>query len=95
MKLEDLLEALPSKEELANAIGLQTKSTSRVASTLGVFGVFGTGIMLGAGLALLFAPKAGQQIRHDLAEKASELGEHLRAQTTHATAPSTAAAPRT
>jgi hypothetical protein len=33
---------------------------------------------LGAGLGLLFAPKAGHEIRHDIAEKVGEIGEHLR-----------------
>jgi gas vesicle protein len=30
-------------------------------------------------LALLFAPKAGHESRHDIAEKVGEVGEHLRA----------------
>jgi gas vesicle protein len=36
-------------------------------------------MILGAGLALLFAPKAGHEIRHDIAEKVGEIDEHLRA----------------
>jgi len=36
-------------------------------------------VILGAGLALLFAPKAGHEM-HDIAENVSEIGEHLRAQ---------------
>jgi hypothetical protein len=47
----------------------------------------GTGTILGAGLALLFAPKAGHEIRHDIAEKVGEIGEHLRAQAPPPTAP--------
>jgi gas vesicle protein len=35
-------------------------------------------MILGAGLALLFAPKAGREIRHDIAEKVGEIGEDLR-----------------
>jgi gas vesicle protein len=47
---------------------------------LTAFAIFGTGMILGAGLALLFAPKAGHEMRHDIAEKVGEMGEHLRAQ---------------
>jgi gas vesicle protein len=36
-------------------------------------------VILGAGLALLFAPKAGHEMRPDIAEKVGEIGEHLRA----------------
>ncbi len=34
-----------------------------------------TGLTLGAGLALLYAPKPGSQIRRDLADGASDLGQ--------------------
>ena len=44
-------------------------------------------MILGAGLALLFAPKAGQEIRHDIAEKVGEIGDHLRAQAPQPAAP--------
>ncbi len=79
MKLEDILQALPSKEELASAVGLQAR-TSATGEVLPALAIFGTGIILGAGLALLFAPKAGREMRQDIAEKVGELGEHLGAQ---------------
>lgn len=77
MKIEDIFQALPSKEDIASAVGLQARS-SVPGDLLTAFGIFGTGMVLGAGLALLFAPKAGHEIRHDIAEKVSEMGEHLR-----------------
>jgi len=79
MKLEDLVQALPSKEDLASAIGLETRNATGM-DTFTAFGVFGAGIILGAGLALLFAPKAGHEIRQDIAERVGEMSEHLRAQ---------------
>ena len=78
MKIEDILQALPSKEDIASAIGLEARA-STTGDMLTAFGIFGTGMVLGAGLALLFAPKAGHEIRHDIAEKVGEIGEHLRA----------------
>lgn len=79
MKIEDILQALPSKEDVASAIGLEARS-SPTGDVLTAFAIFGTGMILGAGLALLFAPKAGHQIRHDIAEKVGEMGGHLRTQ---------------
>ena len=76
MKIEDILRALPSKEDIANAVGLEARS-SATGDMLTAFTIFGTGMILGAGLALLFAPKAGNEMRHDLAEKLGEIGEHL------------------
>lgn len=68
MTLEDLLQALPSKNDLAGAIGMQPRHTMAQDAT-SVLGLFGTGMIIGAGLALLFAPKPGQELRKDLAEK--------------------------
>lgn len=79
MKIEDIFQALPSKEDIASAVGLEARS-SATGGRLTAFGIFGAGIILGAGLALLFAPKAGHEIRHDIAERVGEMGEHLCAQ---------------
>ncbi len=79
MKIEDMLQALPSREDIATAVGLRARA-STTGDELTAFGIFGTGMMLGAGLALLFAPKAGHQIRHDIAEKVGEIGGRIRAQ---------------
>jgi hypothetical protein len=75
---EDILQALPSREDIASTVGLQAR-TSPSGDVLAAFAIFGTGMILGAGLALLFAPKAGHEIRHDIAEKVGEIDEHLRA----------------
>jgi YtxH-like protein len=77
MNIEDILHALPSKEDIASAVGLEARS-SATESMLTAFGLFGTGMILGAGLALLFAPKSGHEIRRDIAETVGELGEQLR-----------------
>ena len=86
MKIEDMLQALPSREDIATAIGLRARA-STAGDMFTAFGIFGTGMILGAGLALLFAPKAGHEIRHDIAEKVGEIGEHLRAQAPQPAAP--------
>jgi len=80
MNLEELLHSLPSKDEIAHAIGLQHRSTASSVTTdlLPALGILGTGMLIGAGLALLFAPKAGRETRHDIAEKMHEYGGQAR-----------------
>lgn len=70
-KLADTItENLPTREDLLNAVGLMSRrSTSGELAT--VISVFGAGILIGAGLALLFAPKTGEEMRRDLGERFS------------------------
>jgi len=39
--------------------------------------LFGTGLLVGAGLALLFAPATGQDLRHDIGERIGDLTERI------------------
>jgi hypothetical protein len=66
MKMNDLRDL--SKDDVLSALGLTSKpSTSeRLLETLTVFGV---GLLVGAGAALLLAPKSGQALRADLGER--------------------------
>ena len=72
MKIEDILNSLPTREDLATAVGLHLRKSlaQEVAAALGVFG---TGMLLGAGLGLILAPKAGSDLRHDLKERLDEI----------------------
>ena len=76
MKIEDIRQALPSRHDLASAIGLEARA-STAPDMLAAFGIFGAGMILGAGLALLFAPRVGHELRHGIVEKVGELREHL------------------
>jgi gas vesicle protein len=71
--LETLLQSLPSREDLANAVGLETRSSAS-SEVLSAISLFGTGMLFGAGLALLFAPKSGSEMRRDLSEGMREYG---------------------
>lgn len=42
------------------------------------FAVFGTGLLIGAGVALLFAPKTGRELRSDIGRRAGQLTDNLR-----------------
>ena len=66
MNLKDLRNL--DKDDLLGLIGLETKPStgSYLAGTLGTFGV---GLLVGAGIALLLAPKPGAELREDIREK--------------------------
>jgi YtxH-like protein len=66
MKLSDLSDL--SKEDILSALGLATKQTS-AEKIWGTLGIFGVGLLVGAGAALLLAPKSGQGLRDDLGER--------------------------
>jgi gas vesicle protein len=72
MNLENLLQSLPSREDLASTLGLETRRSS--VDMLPALSLFGTGMLFGAGLALLFAPKSGQQMRRDLSQSMQQYG---------------------
>ncbi len=75
MKIEDVLSSLPSKEEIAEALIGRTHNAG--GDVLTALGIFGTGMLLGAGLALLLAPKSGHDLRQDLVERLSEVSHKL------------------
>jgi len=76
MKIDEILNTLPTREDLAAAVGLHLRKSlaQEVATALGVFG---TGMLLGAGLGLILAPKAGSDLRHDLMERLNEIKSHI------------------
>lgn len=53
------------RDDLLNALGLEAKPSTTVwlAEVLGTFGV---GLLVGAGLGLLLAPKPGRELRSDI-----------------------------
>ena len=70
MKMNDLRDL--SKDDVLSALGLTSKpSTSE--RLLGALGIFGVGLLVGAGAALLLAPKSGQALRADLGERLRNL----------------------
>lgn len=66
MKISDIKDL--SKDDILAALGLETKTgfTQRLLGTLGVFGV---GLLVGAGAALLLTPKSGSEMREDLGQR--------------------------
>ena len=71
---KSLAGGLPSAEEIIRALGLQTRR-SAAGDVVPSVALFGAGLLVGAGLALLFAPTAGRELREELGERAAELRE--------------------
>ncbi len=66
MKLHDLKDM--DKDDFLGMIGLQSKR-SFTNELLGTLGTFGIGLLVGAGVALLLAPKPGRELRDDIRAK--------------------------
>jgi gas vesicle protein len=65
-----------TREDILESIGLQT-IPNRAANVVPAVGLFGVGILVGAGLGMLFAPKPGRELRADLARNAEDLKNRL------------------
>jgi hypothetical protein len=75
MKLQDVRNL--DKDDFLGLLGLESKH-SFTSQFLGTLGTFGIGVLVGAGVALLLAPKAGSELRHDLRAKLHPDGEGAR-----------------
>ena len=66
MKLQDITNM--DKNDVLGMLGLEARrsQSTRMLTALGTFGV---GLLVGAGVALLLAPKAGGELRQDLRAK--------------------------
>ncbi len=56
------------RDALLDYLGLETKRTTS-DYLIGTVGVFGVGMLVGAGIGLLFAPKSGNELRQNLRER--------------------------
>ena len=88
MKLQDIRNM--DKDDFLGILGLESKH-SLTNQLLGTLGTFGIGLLVGAGVALLLAPKAGSDLRHDLRAKLHCNGKSVEANGTEATGASEAA----
>jgi hypothetical protein len=66
MKLSDIRDL--SKDDLLDYLGLESRRGVSDLVSVGL-GAFSAGILLGMGLGMIFAPKAGVEMRADLAHK--------------------------
>jgi hypothetical protein len=72
--MKDLASNLPSTEEIIRALGLHNRSAGS-HDVMPSVALFGAGILVGAGLALLFAPTSGRELREGISQRAADLSE--------------------
>jgi hypothetical protein len=63
-------------DDLIRLIGLQRQRTASDA-LLPSMALFGAGLLVGAGLALLLAPTTGKQLRDELGERAADIKDRV------------------
>jgi gas vesicle protein len=66
MNIKDLKNL--DKEDMLGLLGLETK-TSTGSWLAGALTTFGVGVLVGAGIALMLAPKPGRELREDIRER--------------------------
>lgn len=74
---KDLTRNLPSGDDIMRAFGGQFRHRSATSETFSSLALFGAGLLVGAGLALLFAPREGRRLREEISERASHLKERV------------------
>jgi hypothetical protein len=76
MTIADLASRAPSAYDLLNRIGLERRRSRamRAASRAGWIGV---GMAVGSGLALLFTPRSGPEVRERLSEQAKRARDYV------------------
>jgi hypothetical protein len=92
LSLKDLSQQLgthlPERDDMLGWMGLQQRTANDAAFTL--LGAFALGTVVGGALALLFAPKPGHQLRHDLGERLDDATQRIKDQLTPANSQDTA-----
>ena len=65
-----------NRNDILASMGLQTRRSS-AGYVLPALGMFGVGILTGAGLGLLFAPRTGREMRRELGTRMNDLGHKV------------------
>jgi len=76
MKLRDLTDI--DRSDILGALGLQSRPSASEWA-FGTFGLFGLGVLVGAGVALLLAPKPGSEIRREIGSRLKEVQDQVKA----------------
>jgi len=63
-------------DDILGALGLERRRTL-ASNVLPIASSFAAGALMGAGLALLFAPKPGREMRQDIRQRAGEVGRRV------------------
>ena len=68
---------LPSKDNIAEALRQLTGRSNPPDQLLSAVGIFAAGILTGAALAVLFAPKPGAELRQEIGARVGDLRDKI------------------
>ena len=68
---------LPSKDDIADTLRQLTGRSNPPGHLLAGFGIFAAGILAGAALAVLFAPKPGAELRQEIGARVGDLRDKI------------------
>jgi hypothetical protein len=71
------LDALPSREQIADMLRQLTVRSEPPGHLLGGIGILAAGILTGAALAVLFAPKPGAELRQEIGTRVRGLSDKI------------------
>jgi gas vesicle protein len=71
------LDLLPSKDDIADTLRQLTGRSNPSGHLLAGLGIFAAGILAGAALAVLFAPKPGAELRQEIGARVGDLREKI------------------
>jgi hypothetical protein len=78
-RISDRISEKINPDQLLHSIGLRRMQESHLSDTiLPALAIFGAGLLVGAGIALMTTPKSGRELRDDLSRRAGEIGERVR-----------------
>ena len=68
---------LPSKDDIADTLRQLTGRSNPPDQLLSAVGIFAAGILTGAALAVLFAPKPGAELRQEISARVGDLRDKI------------------
>jgi hypothetical protein len=74
MSTSDLL---PTKDNIAEALRQLTGRSNPPDQLLSAIGIFAAGILTGAALAILFAPKSGAELRQEIGARVGDFRDKI------------------
>jgi hypothetical protein len=78
-RIKDRISDKIDTDHVLHTLGLRRMNESHLSDTiLPALAIFGAGLLVGAGIALMTTPKSGRELRDDLSRRAGELGERVR-----------------
>jgi len=81
MTFTEIIRSLPASRDLVHSAVLALRPAPR-RNLAGYAGTLGIGITLGAGLALLFAPRSGRELRRQISTRFDDIVHHPEARET-------------